>query len=99
MINDFIIKGSIVNSGTKIVRVVSNDNRFLSITIPNDLSSKITPNQVVEVFINRNKIKTKISKIIPISDPSNNTFQAYAPINTPNAFIGSVYEVLIQIEE
>ena len=99
VINDFIIKGSIVNSGTKIVRIVSNDNRFLSITIPNDLSSKITPNQVVEVFINGNKIKTKISKIIPISDPSNNTFQAYAPINTPNTFIGSVYEVLIQIEE
>lgn len=99
VVNDFITKGMVVNSGTKIARVVSDENRFLSIAIPNDFASKITKDQDLEVLVNGKKIQTKISKIIPISDPSNNTFQAYALVNWSNAFIGSVYEVLIQIKE
>lgn len=96
IVDDFIFKGSIVNNGAKISKVILNQNKYLSISVPNSLANDIFKDKEIKVIYNNRKIKTKITKIIPITNPSNDTFEAIAPIKDNKLYIGSVCEIIIQ---
>ena len=96
IVDDFIFEGSHVNNGANIVKVVSNRNKYLSISVPNKLVKNIFKDKEIQVIYNNQKIKTKITQIIPITNPSNDTFEAIAPIKDNKLYIGSVCEIIIQ---
>jgi len=99
VVDDFIFNGSVVNNGSKITKIVSNKNRYLSIQVPNSLRDDIFKNKEIKLIYNNEKITTKIDKIIPITNTLNNTFEAVAPIKNKNLYIGSVCEVIIKTKE
>ena len=99
IVNDFISNGSVVNNGTKIAKIVSNNDKFISISVPNNLRSSIIKNKTIEIIYNNQKLKTKIERIIPVTNSSNDTFLAIASIKDDKLYIGSVCEVIINIEE
>lgn len=98
IVDDFIFKGSIVNNGAKIAKVISNQNKYLSISVPNSLVNDIFKNKKIQVIYNNQKAETKITQIIPITNPSNDTFEVIAPLKNNKLYIGSVCEIIIQNE-
>ncbi len=95
VVKDSISIGSIITPGMPIAHIVSNKNKYILITIPNKYAKQIKIGLKAIIKCNKNKYHTKIIKIIPISDPLNNTFKAIGKVKSKDLYIGNICETTI----
>ena len=99
IIQDFATIGSIINQGVTIVQIASNNNKYISISVPNRYAKKIQKDLKVIIDCNGQKYNTKITKIIPITNPLNDTFIAIAPVKENNLYTGNVCKTTLIFEK
>ena len=99
IVAESIFTGAEIMKGQPIIRIVSNTRKFISISIPNRFKPYIKKGTKISVNSDIDKFQTVLEKIIPITNPKNNTFEAIAFIQNKNLFIGSVCEVIVVMEE
>ena len=96
---DFVFVGDIINQGSAIAQIASNKNKYILISVPNRYAKKIQKNLKVIIDCNGQKHNTKITKIIPITNPLNDTFSVIAPIKENDLYAGNICKTTLLLEK
>jgi membrane fusion protein (multidrug efflux system) len=96
---DYVFLGSIVNPSITLAKIISNKNKYISLSIPNTYRKYIKTKEQISYVCSDNKYTGIIDKVIPLTNPLNDTFEATSYIkNSDIIYKGTVCDVVVSLK-
>jgi len=99
VVERYVVTGEIAGAGQPLVRIISAQNPFISITIPGNLLHRVRKGTLLTITENGNSYAAEIATVVPVTDPVSGTFQVIAPLKTADLYPGAVCRVAIHLAE
>jgi len=96
---DYISFGNIINPSVTLAKIVSNKNKYISLSIPNSYRNLINLGEKISYNYTKSKYTGVINKVIPFTNPLNDTFKAISYMkNGVNIYEGTVCDVVVSLK-
>jgi len=94
---NYAFQGEIIMAGQPLLRIISPDSIYIAVAIPARFSHKIKNNMLLTILINDKDYETKIDRMIPVTNSATGTFQAFASLQAPDLYPGTICNVILHI--
>ena len=82
--------GEIIAAGQPVLRIVATENPHISLSVPGEFLNRIKKGLSLSITKNSKVFGSKISRVIPVTDPDSGTFQVLAPLKDSTFYPGEV---------
>lgn len=91
--------GEIIAAGQPVLRIVATENPHISLSVPGEFLHRIKKGLSLSITKNSKVFGSKISRVIPVTDPDSGTFQVLAPLKDSAFYPGEVCPVTLHLRE
>ena len=99
VVETYISPGEVATAGQPLIRLISAENSYLSLSLPGDYFPRIKQGLPLTIREKGQEYPGAIEAIIPVTDTANGTFSAIATLNTPDLYPGLACQVILHLTE